>query len=174
MSRNIIIVGRGEQVTRMVTNGKNAKAVDYSSVVSENVSGATRINCLAVLVRTLEQLKDKKDKDGLEDVTNIYTISMVVDMVNRGTFKHWAQNSWKKNDGSNVNEVEKELWEKFSDLYIDLFWNVTIKDASTARVPRNPRYQVTQEQRALDFYVRSAWDRVKPVEPTVSENDEAI
>ena len=170
MSRNVIVVGKGSSVSRLVFDmeTKKAKAVDYDHAVASTVTGAVRINALAVVVRTMEQLQEKIQA-GENSVTTIYTLGMVTDMIHRGTFKHWILNDGKKNDGSEVNSTELELWNKFAELYTSMYMNLTFKDVATAVLPRNPKYAITDEQRLLDSYVKSAWERIKPEEPTVEE-----
>lgn len=172
MSRNIIVVGKGNSVARLIFDmeTKKAKAIDYDGAVSSSVNGATRINNLAVVVRTMEQLAEK-DMSENKTVTTFYTVGMVTDMIHRGTFKHWMLNDGKKADGSAVNETELDLWNRFAELYTQLYMHVTFKDVATAKLPRNPRYAISEEQRLLDGYVKSAWERIKPEEPEVLEAD---
>ena len=170
-NRNIIIVGRSESVARITydTVARKASAQDYiGGGVPASVSGATRINCLNVVVRTMEQLAEK---DLSEEVspTLICTIGMVVDVINNGSFKYWLLGSGTKMNGESVNETELKLWERFAELYSQLYLFITFKNVSDLKIPKNTRYAISMEQRALAEYAEKAWDRVKVTAPEIEE-----
>jgi hypothetical protein len=174
--RTVIIVGRQNSVARIFYDSvaRKASAVDYQSVVPEGTQGETRINNLAVVVRTLEQLQEKGISEEKEP-TMIYTVGMVVDSINKGTFKYWLKNGGKKLDGTAVNTEEMDLWTRFAELYKDMFVDVAFKDVKDGAIPKNPRFQVTKQQRIDAEYIQKAWDRVKVTTPEIDETEgEAI
>jgi hypothetical protein len=175
-NRNIVIVGRGDSVSRISydATARKASAQDYNGIVGADVKGSTRINCLSVVVRTMEQLKEK-DLSKETAPTLILTIGMVVDSINDGTFKYWILGDGKKLSGDAVNETELELWNKFAELYKDMYLYVTFKNVSNVKIPKNPRYAISMEQRALNEYAEKAWDRIKVTAPEIEESeDEAL
>jgi hypothetical protein len=174
--RNIVIVGRGDSVSRISYDAKarKASAQDYNGIVGADVKGSTRINCLSVVVRTMEQLKEK-DMSADTTPTLILTVGMVVDTINSGTFKYWVLDGGKKLSGDAVNETELELWNRFTELYKEMYLYITFKNVSDVKIPKNPRYAISMEQRALNEYVEKAWDRIKVTAPEIEETeDEAL
>lgn len=175
-NRNIIVVGRGNSVTRISYDAleKKANAQDYNGVVTTEVTGSTRINCLAVVNRTMEQLTELDLSKDTNPVL-ILTVGMVSDMVHNGTALYWIKNGGKKNDGTAVNAEEMGLWNRFYELYAQLLTNVVFKNVSDIKIPKNPRYAITMEQRVLNDYIEKAWDRVKVTAPEIEESeDEAL
>lgn len=153
---------------------RKATAQDYTGIVGADVKGSTRINCLSVVVRTMEQLAEK-DLSNETAPTLILTVGMVVDSINDGTFKYWLLGGGKKMSGEEVNDTELELWARFAELYKELYMHVTFKDVASIRIPRNPKFAVSMEQRTLNDYIEKAWDRIKITAPEIEEgNDEAL
>lgn len=171
-NRNIVIVGRGNSVARISYDAvaRKASAQDYNGIVATDVQGSTRINCLSVVVRTMEQLAEK-DLSAETTPTLILTVGMVVDNINDGTFKYWVLGGGKKLSGDAVNDTELELWNRFAELYKELYLYVTFKNVADIKIPKNPRYAVSMEQRALNDYVEKAWDRIKVTAPEIEESD---
>ena len=175
-NRNIVIVGRGNSVARISYDAvaRKASAQDYNGIVAAEVKGSTRINCLSVIVRTMEQLAEK-DLSEETNPTLILTVGMVVDMINDGTFKYWVLGGGKKLSGEEVNATEIELWNKFADLYKEMYLYVTFKNVADIKIPKNPKFAISMETRALNDYVEKAWDRIKITAPEIEEtNDEAL
>lgn len=175
-NRNIFIVGRSTAVVRLSYDAvaRKANLKEFEGIVNETVKGVSRINCLAVVVATMEQLKAMKDAGDLaEDKTPtlIITLGMVTDMIADGTFKYWAKNGGVKSDGTAVDSKESEAWAAFAALYQELYMDVTFKNVSDVKLPKNPRYAISMEQRTLADYAEKAWDRVKITAPEVEEAD---
>lgn len=177
--RNIIIVGRGSEVARVtydsVANRANAK--DFTGVIPSNVAAATRINTLSVVVLTMEQLLTKKQAGELEQEkhpTQIVTVGLVTDMIDMGTFKYWLK-SGAKSDGTAVHPAELEMWAKFAELYVQLYTDITFKNVSKLKLPKNTRYAISNEDRILADYAAKAWDRIQITAPElVEEESEAL
>jgi hypothetical protein len=167
---NLIIVGRGGEVCRVSNNPVKGttKLLNYDPCVPANVTGANRINCLSIVVATLQQLKEAKMDEG-KDIATIYTVGLVSDMIHNGTFKYWLNGGAKKLDGSDVDEHEIALWTEFVGLYKELFMNVNFKNVSSLNPPKNLRVRLTQDQIALNKLASMAWERVAPAEPVVEE-----
>jgi len=174
MARNVIIVGRGNSISRLIYDPatQKASATDYTGLVNTEIKGSTRINCLSVLVRTLQQLSEKEGFLEETTPTVVYTVGMVADTINNGTFKHWLLGEGKKLNGEAVNESELELWQEFSRLYTELFSHIIIKNVADIRIPKNPRYAISMEQRILNDFVEKAWDRIKVTAPEIEESDD--
>lgn len=170
MSRRIFIVGRKDAVSRVSFDGKSAKAQDYEAAVPASVEACTRINCLAVLTRTMEQLSTL-DLSKEHEPTVVYTIGMVADAISRGTFKYWLLNAGKKLSGEALNATEMELWTKFSGLYKDMFEHIIIKNVSDCTLPKNSKFTISQDQRLDAEYAEKAWDRVKVIVPEIEESE---
>lgn len=173
-NRNIIIVGRGPASVRMTYDAvqRKTKKTEFTGIVDERVLGSTRINALTVVVATLEQIKALKEAGGMDadtTPTQIITLGMVVDMISDGTFKYWLKNGGKKSDGSDVHPKELEAWQAFSVLYAELFNDVTFKNVADLKLPRNPRFAISNDQRLLAEYAEKAWDAVKIAVPEIEE-----
>lgn len=161
----VYIPARGTAVSRLVFNQASSKyaVLEYDSVVGSDVKAATRINALAGLVHTLNQFKEK----GLTGVNVIYTVGLVSDQIQRGTFKYWIAEK-KTSSGEPLHETELELWEAFAEVYQDLFLNVVIKNLSSATIRRGSQFAISNEQRIDDKYAQLAWDKL----PAVGEAEE--
>jgi hypothetical protein len=173
--KNIIVVGKDQSVVRLSvdTVKQTAKLTEIAGVVSGNVTGATRINCLSAITDIMEMLKD-----GLADETEpivIYTVGLVVDAINNGTFKYWFLNDNKKANGDNVNDTEIEKWAKFVEMYADpeMFCKVIFKDVATKVLPRNPKYAVSMQDKALASYIDAAWKKVNASAGIIVVEEEA-
>lgn len=176
MARTIMVVGRGTSVARLSYDGKKNtyKATEFQAVVDSNVQGCTRINCLAVVVHTMTQLRDTVKIQDTNEVANIFTVGLVSDMVHRGTFKHWLNGEGKKLDGSEVSETEMNLWREFTELYKDLFMNVNIRNISDTSIPEKSKFKVSAEQKALNQLTAKVWEMVKDEEPAQEQDVEGL
>lgn len=164
MSKSIIIVGRNCAISRCVYDQAERKKmfIDYSSVVPSTTVGATRINALAVVNRTLTQIQEKLAAPGAVagEPTTIYTLGIVTDMIHNGTFKFWLANDGHKKDGSAVDPMEMELWREFSELYSALYNNICFKDVAKLKIQERPKYPISTEQRVLFQVLEETWKRV--------------
>lgn len=178
--RHIIIVGRGNGLTRVSydSTANKANAKDYTGVIDSMVASSTRINALSVIVLAMEQLLEKNVDGSLsaeKQPTQIFTLGQVTDMIDNGTFKYWLKNGGKKSDGEAVHADEIELWTRFSELYKELYLDITFKNVSKLKLPKNSRYAISNEDRILADYAAKAWDRVKiQVPELVEEESEAL
>lgn len=161
----VYIPARGASVSRVVFNQDSAKfsTLEYDSVVPASVKASTRINALAGVVHTLSQFKEK----GVKGITVIFTVGLVADAIQRGTFKYWIADG-KTSGGEDLHETELELWKEFASLYQELFLSVVFKNISSASLPRNSRFSITNEMRIDDKYSKLAWDKL----PAVGEAEE--
>ena len=161
----VYIPARGASVSRVVFNQDSAKfsTLEYDSVVPASVKASTRINALAGVVHTLGQFKEK----GLKGIAVIFTVGLVGDAIQKGTFKYWIADG-KTSGGEDLNETELELWKEFASLYHELFLSVVFKNISSASLPRNSRFSITNEMRIDDKYSKLAWDKL----PAVGEAEE--
>lgn len=166
----IYIAGRGGNTARVMLNQEKNKfsSLEYEAVVPSTVKASTRINCLAGLVHTLQQLQEHKDK--LKGVSVIYTIGMVADAIIKGTFKYWLLDG-KTSNGEALHETELELWSEFAELYQDLYLNVVIRNISSAALPRNTRFAITNEMRLDDKFSKTVWDLVPEAGGDAVESD---
>lgn len=186
--RKLFIAARGAAVSRVAHDTtKNKRAYqDYDPVVSANVPACTRINALAVLVRSLEQLDEKNIVETEKEPTVIYTIDMVLQVANGGAFKHWLLNDGKKFDGEEVNADEMELWKKFMELYTRNFSHVILKRIADVKSEediksmenynKNPRTKkklvITDEMIADSASASKVWERVEALAPAKQEAEE--
>jgi hypothetical protein len=168
---NIFIVSRGGGAVRIMRNTVNGKVslTEYEAVVPASEKASTRINALAGVIHTLRQLHDSRDK--ISGIVNIYTVRLVSDPVQRGTFKYWLLDG-KTSDGQELSQTELELWEEFVGLYKDMFEFINIKDVSSTAIPKAPRFRVSREQQVLAKLASMAWDKC-PEPATVDENNVA-
>lgn len=178
--RNIIIVGRGNGLTRVTydSTANKANAKDFTGVIDSRVGASTRINALSIVVLTMEQLFAKKEAGELDAEkypTQIFTLGLVTDMIDNGTFKFWLK-SGAKSDGEAIHPDELELWAKFSELYVQMYTDLVFKNVSRLKLPKgNTRYAISNEDRILADYAEKAWDRVKiQVPDLVEEESEAL
>lgn len=163
---DICVVSKGAGAVRLIRGNGKVTKTEYEAVVPASERASTRVNALGGVVHTLRQLQESRDK--ITGIVNIYTVGLVSDVVQRGTFKYWLLEK-KTSDGQELNPAEIELWEEFLELYTELFSFVNIKDISTASIPQNPRFRVSREQQALAKLASMAWDKCP--EPTaVDEN----
>lgn len=160
---DILIVSKGGGALRLIRNRTSGKVT--KTEYEEVASGATRVNALKGVVCTLEQIYDTRDK--ISGVVNIYTVGLVADVVQRGTFKYWLLEG-KTSNGQELNPVELELWKKFVELYTKMYGFINIKNISSASVPRNPKFHVSREQQALARLASIAWDECP--EPAVESD----
>lgn len=162
---DIFIVSKGGDSVRIMRNRVNGKVTqtEYEAVTSGERS--TRVNALAGVVHTLMQLNDSRDK--ISGIVDIYTVRLVSEPVQKGTFKHWLLKGC-TSDGREISPAELELWGEFLRLYTSLYALVNIKDISSVSIPRNPRYRVSQEQQMLAKLASMAWDKCP--EPAVDES----
>ena len=165
---DIFIVSKGEGSVRLMRNTVNGKVglTEYEAVVPASEKASTRINALGGVVHTLRQLNNARDK--ISGIVNIYTVRLVSDAVQRGTFKYWLLDG-KTSDGQELNQTELELWEEFVGLYKDMFEFINIKDVSSTSIPQNPRFRVTRDQAVLAIIASMAWDKC-PEPAAVDEN----
>lgn len=176
--RTIIIVARGNGMTRVSYDSttNKANAGDFTGKIPMTVLGATRMNGLALVNSTLRKLKEMKDAGTLELETTptlIWTLGMITDMIDNGTFKYWLKNGGKKNDGTPVHADEVILWNEFAELYTELYMDVTFKNVAKATIPTGrTRYPITQEQRTIAGFAEKAWDRVKIQVPELEEESD--
>lgn len=172
---NIMVVSRGGEVCRISQNPSKGttKKMVYEACVEPSIQGATRINCLSIIVETMRKLKEGKLEE-TKDIATIYTVGLVSDMVDHGTFKHWMNNGGKKLDGSAVNETELLLWGEFVTLYKELFMNLNFKNISAISIKDNARFRPTKEQIALSKLATMAWESVAEAEPVVEENADGL
>lgn len=175
MAKTIMIVGKGNEVARLSYNSqKNSfKATNFESVVGADVKGNVRINCLSVLVHTMQQLKEMKAEESSE-ITTVYTIGLVSDMISKGTFKYWINGEGKKLNGDDVSDIELALWNKFTGLYLEMYMNIIIKNVSDCSLPAKPRFKPSVEQQNLAKLAEKVWDRVIPSEPEEEIEEEAL
>lgn len=168
----IYIAGRNGATARVFLNAATGKfsSNEFEPVVPYSMKASTRINCLGALVYTLGELKEKKDN--LKGVSAIYTVGMVADAISRGTFKYWLLDG-KTSSGEELSQEEIGLWNEFTQLYMELFTNVVIKNISTASLPRTTKYMVTSEMRMDDKYSKLVWDKVPNVEDSQEEVEDA-
>lgn len=172
----MVIVGQGNAVTRVAYNTATRAAgfQDYEPTVGVDIKGATRINTLAVVVRTLEQLAEK-DLTTESEPTVFYTLNQVTDFVHNGTFKFWLLNGGKKQGGEDVTEVEIGLWTRFAELYSQMYNHIIFKDVSSVNVPKNPRFTVSMDIKILAEFVDKSWERVRKnmaTEVSVAEGED--
>lgn len=167
----IYIAGRGGNTARVMFNQEKNKfsSLEYEAVVPSTVKASTRINSLAGLVHTLQQLQEHKDK--MNGVSVIYIVGMVSDAITKGTFKYWLIDG-KTSNGEALNETEIELWQQFAELYQDLFMNVVIRNISSATLPRNSRFAITNEMRVDDKFSKMVWDLVPEAGGDAVESDD--
>lgn len=161
----VYIPARGASVSRVVFNQESSKfsTLEYDAVVPASVKASTRINALAGVVHTLSQFKEK----GIKGIAVVFTVGLVSDAITKGTFKYWLA-SGENSSGEKLNETEVELWNQFAELYSEMYLNVVIKNISSATLPRNTRFAITNEQRIDDKYSKLAWDKL----PEVGEAEE--
>ncbi|MCY7866077.1 hypothetical protein [Bacillus atrophaeus] len=161
----VYIPARGASVSRVVFNQESAKfsSLEYDAVVPASVKASTRINALAGVVHTLSQFKEK----GVKGISVIFTVGLVADAIQRGTFKYWLE-SGENNAGEKLHETEMDLWKQFAELYQEMFLSIVFKNISSATLPRNTRFSITNEMRIDDKYSRIAWDKL----PEVGEAEE--
>lgn len=156
------IAGRNNITGRVYLNmGNNGVQYnEYEATVADTVKGSTAINALAVMTRTMQQIKDMKENNVVfTEPIVIYTLGMVSDQITRGTFKYWVA-SGKRNSGQELPEVEMNLWKEFTALYQDLFLDVIIKNISSASVPKKSKYPISKQQRNDDKIVGMLWDKI--------------
>jgi len=138
----------------------------FDGVVSATTKGATRINTLTVLVHTLEQLSVMKPDMEKEPVV-IFATGVVADVIESGTFKYWVRlGSTSKGDKLLPEEIE--LWDKFSKLYSSMYGDVIIKNISKAKLYKNSKYTITQQQQIDAKLCEMAWDLV-PKTPALGD-----
>lgn len=165
---DVFIVSRGTGAVRIMKNKANGKITqtEYETVVPASERASTRINALGGVVHTLRQLQENRDK--ITGIVNIYTVGILSDVIQRGTFKYWLLEK-RTSDGQELNPAEIELWEEFLELYTSLFAFVNIKDIRTASIPQNPKFRVSREQQVLAKLASMAWDKC-PEPAAVDEN----
>lgn len=166
----IYIAGRSSAVARIMLNTEKNKftSLEYEAVVPSTVKASTRINCLAGLVHTMRQLQENKDR--LKGINVIYVVGLVSDAITKGTFKYWLADG-KTSNGEALHETELELWSEFAELYQDLYLNVVIKNISSATLPRNSRFAITNEMRVDDKFSKMVWDLVPEAGGDAVESD---
>ena len=166
----IYIAGRSSAVARIMLNTEKNKftSLEYEAVVPSTVKASTRINCLAGLVHTMRQLQENKDR--LKGINVIYVVGLVSDAITKGTFKYWLADG-KTSNGEELHETELELWSEFAELYQDLYLNVVIKNISSAALPRNTRFAITNEMRLDDKMSKLVWEKVPEAGADIAEVD---
>lgn len=153
---DVFVVSRGGGAARIMRNRVSGKVTqtEYEEVASGERS--TRVNALAGVVHTLRQLYDARDK--ISGIVNIYTVRLVSDIIQRGTFKYWLLDG-KTSDGQELSQTELELWKEFLNLYTEMFAVVNIKDISSVNIPKSPRFRITRDQAVLAKLASMAWDK---------------
>jgi hypothetical protein len=169
--RKIIIVGRGTSICRVSISENAAKLKEFNGVVPEIVTGSTRINALACINHTLEQLLPEVLEGKLKEPTVIYTVGLVVDMIHNGSCKYWLLgDGCKKITGEQVCQEEMAQWTKFFELYAQMILHIIFKDVSSLAIKKGSRIPVTNEQRILNGYVEQAWKKTELIAPTLEED----
>lgn len=166
---DILIVSKGGGAVRITRNRGNGRVTqtEYETLTSGERT-STRVNALAGVVHTLRQLQQNSDK--ITDIVDIYTIRLVSDAVQRGTFKYWLLKGC-TSDGQELSPTELELWGEFLSLYTEMFAVVNIKDISSVNIPKSPRFRVSRDQAVLAKLASMAWDKC-PEPATVSTVDD--
>ena len=169
----VFIAGKNGVTGRVFVNmdTQEPKFTEYKEVVTATEKGATGINALNAMVKTMAQLKDLKDNGTtFTEPVIIYNLGMVADQIERGTFKYWL-NTGARLNGTELTPIEMNLWTEFAGLYQELFLDVIIKNISTATPPKNSKYPVTAQQKFDGVIATRLWDKL-PKEPVVAEFEE--
>lgn len=167
----IIIVGKKDFMTKksfdMVSKKKSKLEEIVRPVVKAEVLGSTRINCLAVIVATMKKIQEN-NADG--ELFVIYTLDQFISWID--TAKYWIRDG-KKSDGTDVLAAEVELWKEFYTLYKEMFEDVIFKDSSKLRLPKNPKFAISEDQRAFSKELDEIWKLVNEKATTdFSEEEE--
>jgi hypothetical protein len=166
----MIIVGKKSFMVKKVYDlDKKTKSKldeDIKPVVPETVVGATRINCLSVIVETLKNIQ-AHNADG--ELFVIHTLDQFISWVD--TAKYWIRDG-KKLDGTEVNAVELDLWKEFFTVYKEVCEDVIFKDSAKLRLPRNPRFAITDDQRSFAKEIDAIWQVVNTKAPVEFAEDE--
>ena len=169
---DVFVVSKGGGAVRIMRNRVNGRVTQTEyEVLSSGETTSTRVNALGGVVHTLRQLYDARDK--ISGIVNIYTVRLVSDAVQRGTFKYWLLEG-KTSDGREISPAELELWEEFVGLYKDMFEFINIKDISSTAIPKAPRFRVSREQAVLAKLASMAWEKCPEpaVDDTVADLEE--
>ena len=161
--KNIVIVGKkdytlainfekvGDQQPNCVFFDKNQLPVAAGD------SGATGLNSLYTLCVYLEKLKAKKKLGRLNDVAYIIIPDTIHKDIQRETYKTWIATGTYK-DGEAIDQLRLSLWNKFVELYEEVFRYVVFKPLSKYNI-KNPKYNAD-----LVLYVSSliqlSWEAI--------------
>lgn len=161
--KNIVIVGKkdytlainfenvGDQQPNCIFFDKNQLPVSASN------KAATGLNSLYTLCVYLEKLKAKKALNNLKDVSYIIIPDTIYKDITRETYKTWISKETYK-DGKAIDKLTLSLWNKFVELYAEVFRNVIFRPLSKYNI-KNPKYNAD-----LVLYVNSliqlSWEAI--------------
>jgi hypothetical protein len=175
--KNLVIVSFGQEVARVSydTKGGSPKATTYEALAGES----NRTNCLAIVIHTMEQLKEAKIKDNI----SIYGLNVVVNTITRLNNTKKTLSAINIDDeesiltaffeGLNVSELEKELWEKFLAINTDMPL-VRFNSLPNKAVVDKMKKSTSGFERNLAKAIVTAWSRLPQIEMGAIEEDDAI
>lgn len=194
----IILAGntKSTAICWLNTTAKKFKLSTSAPVVTDDITGATRINALNALVNYMkkisENIKFKKDQEisGEQKETQekpeypeyqekyqepiiVYAIQALSDFIINKTALYWLSSDGKMLNGTPVNPKELKLWDEFYDLMKELEPILIFKGIQETKIDPNFRYKITEDKRILNTYATQVWDMVNTHKETYEQiNDE--
>jgi hypothetical protein len=186
-----VIVSRGGNTVQVRGSYKSKKyKVDtFESLASGDDISSARTNALSMVVDTIEKAK----VIGIDGIMNVYTIGLVANAAQNGTFKHWLATGTNR-DGVELSAKELELWGMFADLMFDkdIGMHVNVLDVPTQnqqqrydrahnsqnqnRGRNNSRQNNQRQNPDYEFLLQitnAAWDKAEAPTATVAEVNDA-
>lgn len=185
---NVIILNSEKACGKVATcfassDTKKKKLVLSNCLVETDIANSARINCLSRTVDVLKQLTENKNFTENTEI-KVFTIGLVADIVNKGTFKKWLRNGGVRSDGTKIPEVELQLWRDFFELFQNNFNSIEIYNVKviTSHKQNKGNYQ---NNRYSDFYsqseqfyssmnsnVKAMWDKIMIVQQQAQDTFE--
>lgn len=161
--KNIVIVGKkdytlainfekvGDQQPNCIFFDKNQLPVSAIEKAS------TGLNSLYTLCVYLEKIKAKKQLNKLNDVAYIIIPDTIYKDITKETYKTWlAKETFR--DGKPVDKLVLSLWNKFAELYSEVFKYVVFRPLSKYNI-KNPKFNAD-----LVLYINSliqlSWEAI--------------
>lgn len=104
---------------------KNVSCTKFSKLPClENEIYADTVNYIYIINKYLNKIKEEI-KNNKNISCRFFINQRIYSIITKGTFKYWILNGKTESSGKEIPEIELEMWREFSNLYSEIFANVT-------------------------------------------------
>lgn len=186
---NIIILNSEKSCGKVATfllssDVKQAKAFVTTGKITTDFANSARINCLSEMIDNINKMT--ANENFVEDKTElkIWTLGIVSDIVNKGTFKKWINNGGKKSDETSISDIELQLWKDFAIVYAKHFNSIEVYNTNIITTHKTKSYSNNSNNSYNNRYansnnyystmnnaIKAAWDKIMPKQEEIKEDN---